>query len=60
MIEKWLKLGQEKKPDEMPCWKLLLIAVAAPFGGRNPGFAQDLLKSHAGISGTTLSLHNNS
>ena len=59
MIEKWRELGHNKKPDEKPCWKLLLIAVAAPYGGRNPGFAQHLVKHHAGISGTTLSLQSN-
>ena len=56
MIQKWRKLGHEKKPDEKPCWKLLLIAVAAPYGGQNRRFAKDLLDSHSKLH----TIHNRS
>ena len=41
MIERWLANGKNQ------CWRRLLIAVAAPYGGGNPALAEKLLKDHS-------------
>ena len=43
MIEEWLTLGA-KWEDERPCWKSLLIAIDANYGGANPALADSLLE----------------
>ena len=42
MIEEWLTLGARWE-DEKPCWKSLLIAIDAKYGGANPALADSLL-----------------
>ena len=37
MIEEWKKEGDRR--EERPCWKLLLIAIEASYGGANPSLA---------------------
>ena len=57
MIESWLQADHAEE-KEKPCWKLLLIAVAAPYGGQNPAFAEYVFKglTSSGIAGDTLKL----
>ena len=42
MIEEWLTEGARWE-DEKPCWKSLLIAIDAKYGGANPALASSLL-----------------
>ena len=62
MIEEWLTEGA-KWEDEKPCWKSLLIAIDANYGGADPELAHRLLEkllsgSHVFFStGLTLAIH---
>ena len=41
MIKEWLENGKNQ------CWRQLLIAIAAPYGGGNPALADKLLEKHS-------------
>ena len=43
MITEWQNEAA-KWENEKPCWKSLLIAIDANYGGANPALADDLLK----------------
>ena len=44
MIEEWKRGNKKDKSGLEPCWRRLLIAVAAPYGGKNPALADHTLK----------------
>ena len=50
MIEYWLTHAEEID-ERKPCLRLLLIAVAARYGGANPALAQYLMTLDCNIKG---------
>ena len=44
MIDEWKKGNKKDRSGLEPCWRRLLIAVAAPYGGKNPELANNTLK----------------
>ena len=52
MIARWIQDGAANDPP-LPCWRLLLEAIASSYGGQNKAVADILAQQHAKTSNGT-------
>ena len=57
IVEKWLNRSYDTATYGLPCWKMLVTAIAHPVGGNNPALAEQIATKRKGKCNTVINIH---